>query len=216
MLRRSCKGILMTAIIIACLLGAVFIPAGDTALAYRDTPRHHERGTVVRRLPPGHRTVWHGRSRYYYHSGIFYHRGPSGYVSVSAPIGAVVLSIPIGSRVAVVGGFTYYMYGDVYYRRVGTRYVVVEPPAQTVVVKEVSPVRPSEEKVGETVSVAVPLLNVRTGPGLNFPVVQEAREGDLFAVHGYAPEWLYVKLSTGEFGWVMLRYTSPPLSPASG
>ncbi|MCJ7593742.1 MAG: DUF6515 family protein [Desulfobacterales bacterium] len=216
MLRKSCKSILVTVMTISFLLGVVFIPAGDMAFAYRDTPRHHERGTVVRRLPPGHRTVWHGRSRYYYDRGVFYNRGPSGFVVINAPIGAVLLSIPIGSRAVLVGGLTYYLYSDVYYRRVGTGYIVVEPPAQTVVVKEVSAVKPSEEKMGETVLVSVPLLNVRSGPGANFPVVQEAREGDLFTVHGYAPEWLYVKLSTGEFGWVMLRYTSPPASPASG
>ena len=216
MLRRSGKRVLIVAIVIPCLLGALLVPAGDTAFAYPDRPSHHSRGTVVRKLPPGYRTVWHGRSRYYYHGGAFYHRGPSGFVVVSPPIGTVVWSIPIGAAALLVGGLTYYLYDNVYYRRVGTRYVVVEPPARTVVVKEVSPVQPSEEKVGETVTVSVPLLNVRSGPGLNFPVVREAQQGELLTVHGYAPEWLYVRLSSGELGWVMLRYTAPPSPPAIG
>ena len=135
---------------------------------------------------------------------------------VGAPIGAVVLSIPVGYRAVVVGGLTYYVYAGVSYRRVHTGYVVVEPPAETVVVKEVSPVRPSVEKGGERVSVTATLLNVRSGPGMDFPVIHQVREGEKLTVYGYAPDWLYVKLSTGVFGWVMLRYTSPEESPASG
>lgn len=92
--------------------------------------------------------------------------------------------------------------------------MVVERPAQRVV-KAINPVVPSEEKIGETVSVTVPLLNVRSGPGSNFPVIYQVEEGKSLTVHGYAPDWLYVKSTGNEFGWVMLKYTSMS-TPASG
>jgi len=216
MKQRSKKKMARAAIVGAALFAAVSMSAGDVAFAYRERPRANPRGKVVVKLPKGHRSVWVGRNRYYYHGGAFYRKGPSGYLMVGGPIGAVVLSIPVGSRAVVVGGLTYYVYGGVYYRRVHTGYLVVETPAETVAVKEVSPVKPSVEKAGEKVSVTATLLNVRSGPGMDFPVIQQVHEGEQLNIHGYAPDWLYVKLPTGEFGWVMLRHTSPAESPASG
>jgi len=199
------------------LVALVSLWGGDAAFAYRDRrPDAHPRGKVVVKLPRGHRAVRVGKDRYYHHRGVFYRRGPSGYVVVGAPIGAVVLSIPVGSRAVVAGGLTYYLYGGAYYRRARTGYAVVEPPAKTVIVKEVSPLRPSVEQVGDRVSVTATLLNVRSGPGMGFPVIHQLRDGDLLTVHGYAPEWLYVKLPAGEFGWVMVRYTTSKDPGASG
>lgn len=216
MKQRSRKKTIRAAIIGFSVLLAVSVSAADTAFAYRDRPRANRGVKAVVKLPKGHRSVWVGRNRYYYHGGAFYRKGHSGYLMVGAPIGAVVLSIPVGSRAVVVGGLTYYVYGGVYYRRVHTGYLVVETPAETVAVKEVSPVKPSVEKAGEKVSVTATLLNVRSGPGMDFPVIQQVHEGEQLNIHGYAPDWLYVKLPTGEFGWVMLRHTSPLPPPASG
>jgi hypothetical protein len=216
MKQRSRKKMVQAVIIGAGLFAAVSILAGDVAFAYRNRPRTNPRGKIVVKLPKGHTTVWRGRNRYYFHGGAFYKKkkGPSGYVVVRAPIGAVVLSIPVGYRIVVVSGLTYYVYAGIYYRRVHNGYVVVEPPAKTVVVKEVSPVRPSVKKGGESVTVSAILLNVRSGPGMDFPVIQQVRVSDRLTVYGYAPDWLNVELPTGKFGWVMLRYTSPEEPPA--
>ncbi|RPI80011.1 MAG: SH3 domain-containing protein [Desulfobacteraceae bacterium] len=170
------------------------------------------------RLPSGHQNVRVGHDDYYYHhrGGTFYRRGPSGYFTVRAPFGAIVFNIPIGSRAVMSRGETYYVYDDVYYRRAGTRYIVVEPPRETVIVKEVSPVVPAEPNVGDKVLVTAPLLNIRSGPGMNFPVVREVDQGALLTIHGYAPDWLYVQLTGGEFGWAMVKFTTPLAPSANG
>lgn len=216
MFKISSKRLIRGLIILPCLLASVLLPLGETAFADRREHRDHSTGTVVRSLPHGSGSVWVGRSRYHYHSGVFYRQGPSGFLVVGAPVGAVILGIPIGSRAVIVGGITYYTYGGAYYRRVPRGYVVVEPPRETVIMKEVSPVVPSEQRVREKVAVVAPQLNVRSGPGMNFPVTHQVYENDVMTVHGYAPDWLYVELSTGEFGWVMLRHTRPVSLPPTG
>ena len=165
-------------------------------------------GEVLHKMPPGHRAVHFGGSRYYFHGGAFYQKRPGGFFPVHAPVGAVVFSLPVGAMALLVGGITYYLYNDVYYRRTSQGYVVVEKPSEVVVVKATSPVVPSQQTAGETVTITTALLNVRSGPGLNFPVVQQVRQHEMVTVNGYAPEWLYVKLPDGRFGWVMLKYTS--------
>jgi hypothetical protein len=171
---------------------------------------------MYKKMPPGHRTVRVGTSRYYVHGGAFYVRKPDGFIAVRAPLGAVVVGLPIGAMALLIGGFTYYVYNDVYYRRVPEGYVVVEQPTEVVVAKEASPVVPSHQNAGETVAVTATLLNVRSGPGLDFPVVRQVRRHDSLVVHGYAPDWLYVKMPDGCFGWVMLKFTSAHASDAAG
>jgi len=179
----------------------------------RDVIVHHvpHRGRVVRRPPVGHRPVWAGHRKYFYHRGAFYRRRPPGYVVVRAPVGAVVAAIPIGCVTFFVGGHSYYYYGGVYYRRVPSGYVVVEAPRQSVIVDQV----PSPG-VGESVSVTAAILNVRSGPGKNHPVIHHVRQGDRLLIEGHAPGWFYVKLPSGRFGWVMTEFTDQLLSDASG
>ncbi|MBN2124741.1 MAG: SH3 domain-containing protein [Deltaproteobacteria bacterium] len=204
------------ALVFSCLLAAFPFAAGDEAYARPHSREPYPQGRVINRLPPRHRTIDVRGDRYHYHDGIFYKRRPSGFLAVRAPVGALVFSIPLGSRAVVSAGITYYHHTGVYYRRAPRGYLVVEPPVETVVVREVSPVVPSERSSGEKVLVTAYALNVRSGPGAHFPVVRQVGKGDLLTVHGYAPEWLYVCLPGGEFGWVMSRYTSPLSPPASG
>jgi len=174
------------------------------------------RGTITHKLPPKHRIVRHGKFRFYYYGGAFYRRGASGFVVVSPPYGAVVAALPVGFWGVVVGGLTYYVYGDIYYRRVPSGYVVVQPPVTPAAVQEISPVVPSQLSEGEQVSVMAHSLNVRSGPGLDFPVIYQVQRGQLLLVRGYAPEWIYVELPSGELGWVMLIYTMRVILPGSG
>lgn len=194
---------------------SVFTPAPEMNMAFaqrregRPSP-----GKIQNRLPPGHKEVWVGKDKYFRHNNVFYRRGPSGFMVVDPPIGALILSLPLGASALLIGGITYYVCEGIYYRHAPGGYVVVERPVQRVV-KEIHPVVPSEEKIGGTVSVSVSLLNVRSGPGSNFPVIFQVEEGEPLTVHGYAPDWLYVKSTGNEFGWVMLKYTSMS-TPASG
>lgn len=114
---------------------------------YKHWHRHHYRGPryyapgfwgprislgfVAPLLPAGYVSLAVGGSPYYYHGGYFYRPAPSGYVVVSAPLGASVVSLPASAVQIQVGGAIYYQYADAYYqwRPASRAYVVVPPPA---------------------------------------------------------------------------------------
>lgn len=157
-----------------------------------------ERRAVVRRLPRGARFLRAGRRGYYIHRGHFYRRDREGFVSVSTPLGALVASLPGGFLSVSIGGVNYWRGDGVYFRRVSRGFVVVPPPE--------APPAPAE---AGSVAVDVPLLNVRSGPGLQFSVVGVVSQGQLLDIQGDAPGWYYVRGPHGSFGWVMDRLTRP-------
>ncbi len=59
----------------------------------------------------------------------------------------------------------------------------------------------------QSISVNTDLLNVRSGPNLNRPVICTASFGDVLQVQGAAQGWLHVTLADGRPGWVMECYT---------
>jgi hypothetical protein len=172
-------------------------------------------GSVIARLPIGYITVRFGGVRYFFHGGVFYKRGPQGYVVVKAPIGAIVATLPVGFAAVVIAGLTYYYYAGVYYEQVPSGYVVVEPPPEAVIEEPRAVIQPSEVASGR-VSVTAHALNVRSGPAMNYPVIHQVNQNEILVIHGKAPSWLYVKLPSGEFGWVMEEYTSPVSPPPKG
>ena len=202
------------------LMGAVnmlvFISLTPTIYAAPPNAVHHAPGKVISRLPADHRVVHVGKSRYYLHGDHFYVKKPSGFVPVRAPLGAVVVSIPIGARAVLFGGITFYVSDDVYYRKVPEGYLVVVRPAHKDDLQEASSVEPSYRVTGKMAIVQAHTLNVRSGPGLNFPVVRQVRRHQALTIHGYAPEWLYVEMADGTFGWVMLKHTSAYDHAAAG
>ena len=200
----------------AALCTAVLGYAGQ---GFAQPPRHkHPRavlrqpiptyGRVVRKLPPRHRKVVVNRTRYFFNSGMFYREGPGGYVGVRAPLGAVLVSVPTGSVSFVLGATTYWYYGGVYYRRAPSGYMVVDAPPETVIVQESDDRGDTEPAVGETVSVTAQSLNVRSGPGINHAVIADLPYGTRLVVRGHAPDWLYVELPFGKFGWIMKKFTT--------
>ena len=54
---------------------------------------------------------------------------------------------------------------------------------------------------GEQVSIGVPTLNVRTGPGLSYPVLMQAAKGEEYTVTGNDGDWYKIDTPQGE-GWV--------------
>jgi uncharacterized protein YgiM (DUF1202 family) len=199
-----------TVVVILVSLLIVTFTFTENALADRRHPRAPvapRHGEVFVNLPAGHRTVYVGRSRYFYRSGVFYTRGPSGYVVVRAPVGAVIAAPPAGCRTVVVGGATYHAYNGDYYQNGPAGYVVVQAPA-------VVPQPPS--MAGQQVSVTAHTLNVRSGPGMGHPVIEQVRQGFIVTVQGTAPGWLYVRTPSGKFGWVSGKYTVPFVSVPSG
>lgn len=88
---------------------------------------------------PGHRvnhlhrdafTFMLGGLTYYYLSGMYYRPYDTGYVVVSAPLGAVVYSLPSGYTRIMIGSVPYYRYYDTFYRWDNRRsgYIVVDAP----------------------------------------------------------------------------------------
>jgi hypothetical protein len=51
---------------------------------------------------------------------------------------------------------------------------------------------------------------------MDFHVVHRVRRGDTLEVEGRSNGWLNVLLPSGEYGWVMERYTVQTNSGASG
>ena len=199
-----------TVVVILVGLFVITLVFAEHALASRRHPRvpvAPRHGTVIVDLPSGHRTVYVGRSRYFYRSGVFYRHGPSGYVVVRAPLGAVIAAPPAGYRTVVVGGATYYDYNGDYYQNTPGGYVVVEAPTV---------VPPAPATAGQRVSVTANTLNVRSGPGLGHPVIEKVRQGIVLAVQGTAPGWLYVRTPSGKLGWVSGQYTVPFVTVPSG
>jgi hypothetical protein len=192
-------------------IGLFFVFTDGDALAFKPHGRRIEShagprpGRVVARLPATHIAAWIDGSKFFFHSGVFYRRGPSGFVVVQAPIGGVVAGLPIGYTTIVIDGTNYYYYNGVYYQKAPSGYIVVEAPISA---------QPAAQS-GSQVTVTAPLLNVRSGPGMQFAVIRHARQGDTLTVQGNSPGWLYVKLSDGNFGWISEIFTAPAAQQAS-
>jgi uncharacterized protein YgiM (DUF1202 family) len=202
------------------ILGILFfagtsVVSTEEASAFRySTPRHHH--GVVAHLPRGYHSFRIGNREYYHHQGLFYRRSPRGFIVIGAPIGAVIATLPLGFSTVIVAGTTFYYYDGVYYRHVPAGYMVVDPPPETIVVQEPPSVTPVSPEAGDRVTVSVQRLNVRSGPGMEFSVIQIVNEGDTLEVRGNAPGWLYVKFQSDKFGWVQEAYTTPVIVPPSG
>lgn len=197
---------------------------------YRGDGRHGGPGypgPVYGRPPQGHVVVRYHGNPYYYHHGYWYRPYPrGGYVVVRPPVGLFLAALPIGFATLMIGGVAYYNYAGVYYRTAPGGYVVVDPPADYVVTAPAPPVvvqqppfssTEPESVAAASVTVISAQLNLRTGPGLNFPIVTVADQGETLTVLGNAPGWLWVRNQAGQTGWVSQQYTAPVISSgASG
>lgn len=154
--------------------------------------------------PAGSHFVKHGNVRYVNHGGHFYKPGPQGYISVIPPFGLIVPSLPVLATSMFVAGMTYFVYDNIYYRQVSSGYEVVAQPTTTTIVTSGSSV--SSYGTGSVVSVTANKLNVRSGPGLQHSISGLLYKGASLVVEGTAPDWVYVRLPDGSYGWVMSRY----------
>ena len=178
---------------------------------------------VIVKLPPGYLRVVVGGVGFFFYNGFFYQQDGGKYVVVRAPIGATVTAIPDGFVTFVSGGITYYFYEGIYYRKVPSGYEVVDTPPDAVIVYEsTDKVDESPGKatptpaIDERVSVTAQILNVRSGPGKDHPVIEHVDQGNVLIIKGTSPGWYYVKLPNGKYGWVDQEYTNPYSPPASG
>jgi len=165
---------------------------------------------VVKSLPPGHGSIKFKGDRYYYHGGHYYRPHERGYVVVPPPRRMVVPRLPLGYATLMIAGITYFTYLGVYYQRVPAGYMIVAPPAGA------APPPPAVVQAYASVTVIASALNMRQGPGANYPVIYVAPLGETLNVLATAPGWLYVQAPGGQLGWVDQRFTSPLAPGASG
>ncbi|WP_136808236.1 DUF6515 family protein [Desulfosediminicola flagellatus] len=164
-------------------------------------------GFQMRQLPLGHHIVHVGSLVFYFLDGVFFRRAPHGFVVAPAPIGAVVLTIPPESLRVTADKTVFFTYDGVYYQKVPEGYMVVERPSK--------PHAPLIAK-GTQIRVAVDILNVRSGPGLEHSVVRHVKHGEILTIEASQIDWAFVKLPDSSFGWIKLKYAIPVEPAAMG
>ncbi|GAA5524358.1 hypothetical protein Maes01_00915 [Microbulbifer aestuariivivens] len=140
---------LIVAAALAALGAFAFAPAADARTPalerhgghHQSWKRHHHGiplrnprvsvGFTIPILPRGHLSLAVGGRPYYFHGGHFYRRANSGYIAVTAPLGAAITSLPAGAVRITLGGAVYYQYADTYYQWHPARkaYQVVAAPS---------------------------------------------------------------------------------------
>ncbi|RJX29514.1 MAG: hypothetical protein C4525_14395 [Desulfarculus sp.] len=198
---------------LGCLVLAGVLVAPPMALARNDRPGRGRNPQVVPRLPGGHQSYVYRGARYYGYGGVYYRPFGRGYVVSRPPRGFFVRALPIGFATLVIAGLTYYTLAGIYYRPAPNGYVVVDPPAGVVVTSPPPPPMVAPSAPQGTAMVTAPLLNVRSGPGYNYPVTATVNQGFNLTVYGQQPGWLYVQTPGGQFGWVAQRFTNMPVVP---
>ncbi|MGB5686304.1 MAG: DUF6515 family protein [Candidatus Electrothrix sp.] len=170
--------------------------------------RHHHfpRGRLFTTLPLGYAAIMLSNDLYYYYSGNFYRPEPRGYVVVDPPVGAVVSTLPADYSFLYINGMRYYTSAGNYYLQVPQGYQVVPDPRMTA----------PQLAVGINVVVVSNMLNVRSGPGLQYSIANKVYDGDALLVLQRNADWLYVKLPDNSRGWVMTQFTALAGQPADG
>jgi hypothetical protein len=204
--------VLMTVCLFAS--STVFAQPPGRKHAIQKNETHH--GRVIAKRHGDHRRPYLSKTRHYHHPGHFYRKRPRFSLFVGAPIGAFRTTLPVDYTRVVVRGASYYLAGGVYYQHVFGGYRVVEVPREVVVVNSPPVVSTMETLLPSEVEVAAAALNVRTGPGLHYSVIDQVQRGDILQVISSAPGWLRVQIGSGQSGWVMDSFTVPVTGSASG
>lgn len=150
----------------------------------------------------GHGFSYHGHYRHYHGSGDQFWFGLGLGVLTGALVSAFSYEPPPPPPARVV----YYNPAHVVVRAPP---VVVQPPPV------VQPDRfgtAAPAKFGQ-VQVTAPELNMRSGPGLERAVTGSLHKDAVLDVIDSIPEWFYVRTPSGQYGWVMDKYTRPAQAP---
>jgi len=176
----------------------------------------HSGHVAANRHGRDHRPLVSSARRHHYPRGPYYGNRSRVSLFFSAPIGAFFPSLPYGYTRVVVHGSPYYVAGGVYYQQAVGGYRVVEAPREVVVVTSPVVERTLPAALPGKVQVSAAALNIRTGPGLHYSVIDEVQRGDILRVLDSAPGWLNVQMESGRSGWVMDSFTVPMTGPANG
>ncbi len=169
-------------------------------------------GTLCHAKPggpgPGFHSIIHvGSMAFIFMDGLFYRRGPKGYIVAPAPLGATIPALPPAAILVTIDGEAYYNCSGVLYKQTPAGYLVVSEP-----VKQVDP----EISVGCDLLVTADVLNVRSGPGLHFDPVGQLEKEKVVRVEAVSANWALVRLSDSSSGWIKIKYTAVIQSGAKG
>lgn len=67
-----------------------------------------------------------------------------------------------------------------------------------------------------SIMVTAQLLNVRTRPSLDAPLMLQLPYGTVLSVSDSSPGWYYVNMPGNRCGWVMAQFTAPVGEPGDG
>ena len=148
-----------------------------------------------------------GAMAYFFMDGLFYRQGPKGYIVAPAPVGAVITALPPAAYMVSIDGQPFYSCSGIFYKQVPQGYVVVSQP-----VKQISP----EVIIGQELLVTAKLLNIRSGPGLNYNTVGQLKKHQIIRVEAVSADWALIRLTGNATGWVKTEYTAPINSGAKG
>jgi SH3-like domain-containing protein len=79
-----------------------------------------------------------------------------------------------------------------------------------------APLVPKPPEINTLATVNTPLLNVRSGPGLNFAAVGTVKGGETVTVLAKENQWRLIRSAGGVQGWVNSYYLSASIGPALG
>ena len=68
--------------------------------------------------------------------------------------------------------------------------------------------KPIDELASVTATNAPNLLNVRMGPGAEFPIINQVTRGTIITIRDERSGWYEIQLPTGYFGWVSKLYVT--------
>lgn len=208
--------LVVSIIITACLFagGAAFAdPPGRKHVIQR---HETQRSRVVANRHGNHHRPYARSARHYQRRAPSYRKRPHFSLFVGAPIGTFITTLPVGYTRVVMRGASYSVAGGIYYRQIRAGYRVVEAPREVVIVDNPPQQTIPVTILPEQVKVSAAALNVRTGPGLHHGVLQQVQRNDTLRVLNSEPGWLYVRLPSGQSGWVMDSFTVPVRPLASG
>jgi hypothetical protein len=163
------------------LFSTVTVSLAGSRHGYRSYNTHYRTGYPYHRVPTGHN---------YPHANHFF-----PYFGAGMLTGAL-----IGSAISVSP-------------RPRTIYYSSPPRAivqsESIVTPQYTPVTPSapQELVLRQVKIIAKIVNIRSGPGLENTVINQAHRDETVDVIGVSPDWLYVKTQEGQYGWLMTQYT---------
>lgn len=113
-----------------------------------------------------------------------------------------------------IGILTGALIGSMFYERPRPRTVyytspppIIVQPQPVIIQQPPHPSTPPPELILRQVKIIEKIVNIRSGPGLENSVINQAHHNESVDVIGAAPNWLYIKTRDGQCGWLMTQYT---------